>query len=85
MEQARAYFLGIDGGGSRCRARIRDASGHLLGEAIGGSSNIYQDYDGALANIIATAAEAAGKAKLKTSDLHAGLGLAGRAPVPARP
>jgi glucosamine kinase len=49
----------------------------LLGEAIGGSSNIYQDFDGALANIIATAAEAASKAKLKTSELHAGLGLAG--------
>ena len=77
MEQARAYFLGIDGGGSRCRARIRDVAGRMLGEAIGGASNIYQDFDGALANIIATAAEAAGKAKLKTNDLHAGLGLAG--------
>lgn len=77
MEQAKAYFLGIDGGGSRCRARIRDAAGRMLGEAIGGSSNIYQDFDGALANIIATAAEAAGRAQLKTSDLHAGLGLAG--------
>ena len=77
MKQASAYFLGIDGGGSRCRARIRDAAGSMLGEAIGGSSNIYQDFDGALANIIATAAEAAGRAKLKTSDLHAGLGLAG--------
>ena len=77
MEQARVYFLGIDGGGSRCRARIRDASGRMLGEAIGGSSNIYQDFDGALANIIATAAEAAAKAQLTTNDLHAGLGLAG--------
>ena len=77
MEQARVYFLGIDGGGSRCRARIRDASGRMLGEAIGGSSNIYQDFDGALANIIATAAEAAATAQLTTKDLHAGLGLAG--------
>ena len=77
MEQAKVHFLGIDGGGSRCRARIRDAAGHLLGEAIGGSSNIYQNFEGALANIVATAAEAASKAKLKTTDLHAGLGLAG--------
>ena len=77
MEQAKAYFLGIDGGGSRCRARIRDAAGNLLGEAIGGSSNIYQNFDGALANIVSTAAEAAGKARIKTADLHAGLGLAG--------
>ena len=77
MEQANTYFLGIDGGGSRCRDRIRDAAGRMLGEAIGGSSNIYQDFDGALANILATAAEAAGKAQLKTGDVHAGLGLAG--------
>ena len=77
MKQTNAYFLGIDGGGSRCRARIRDGAGCMLGEAIGGSSNIYQDFDGALANIIATATEAAGKAQLTTGDLHAGLGLAG--------
>ena len=77
MVRENAYFLGIDGGGSRCRARIRDVSGRLLGEAIGGSSNIYQDFRGALGNIIATASEAAEKARMKTALLHAGLGLAG--------
>jgi glucosamine kinase len=70
-------FLGIDGGGSRCRARIRTADGTLLAEAAGGASNIYQDFDGALATIMATAAEAAGRAGLATQDLHAGLGIAG--------
>jgi glucosamine kinase len=77
MNKTSAYFLGIDGGGSRCRARIRDTAGSMLGEASGGSSNIYQDFEGALANIVATAAEAAAKAQLKTGELHAGLGLAG--------
>ncbi|MGB9142414.1 MAG: BadF/BadG/BcrA/BcrD ATPase family protein [Aestuariivirga sp.] len=77
MVRENACFLGIDGGGSRCRARIRDVSGRLLGEAIGGSSNIYQDFRGALGNIIATASEAAEKARMKTTLLHAGLGLAG--------
>jgi glucosamine kinase len=77
MNQTSPYFLGIDGGGSRCRARIRGAEGRMLGEAIGGSSNIYQDFEGALANIVATASEAAAKAQLKTGELHAGLGLAG--------
>ncbi len=71
------YFLGIDGGGSRCRARIRNLEGAILGEAVGGSSNIYLSFEGALANIISTAQEAAGKANLRTVDLHAGLGLAG--------
>ncbi len=77
MNEEPRLFLGIDGGGSRCRARIRDAHGHLLSEAMGGASNIYQDFQGAIATIVATAAEAAAKAGLTTRDLHAGLGLAG--------
>ncbi len=71
------YFLGIDGGGSRCRARLRDAAGKLLAESIGGSSNIYQDFEGALGTITAVATEAATRAGLATMDIHAGLGLAG--------
>jgi glucosamine kinase len=77
MTSKPAYFLGIDGGGSRCRARIRDLNGKILGEATGGASNIYQNFDAALAMIVATATEAANTAGLTTSVLHAGLGLAG--------
>ena len=77
MSGRATHFLGIDGGGSRCRARIRSETGEMLGEAVGGSSNIYQSFDGALANIISTAAAAAAKANLETTMLHAGLGLAG--------
>lgn len=71
------FFLGIDGGGSKCRARVRDDHGMLLGEAVGGSSNIYQDFEGSIANIVAAASEAARSADIKVSALHAGLGLAG--------
>jgi glucosamine kinase len=71
------YFLGIDGGGSHCRARIRDVSGLLLAEAVGGPSNIYQDFDGAISAILGVAGEAAADAGLVQSDLHTGLGLAG--------
>lgn len=77
MNEEPCFFLGIDGGGSRCRARIRDAQGQMLSEALGGASNIYQDFPGALTAIAATAAEAAAKAGLTTQQLHAGLGLAG--------
>ncbi len=77
MAIGKEYFLGIDGGGSRCRARIRNLDGTLLGEAVGGSSNIYLSFDGALANIVTTSEAAATKAGLKTLELHAGLGLAG--------
>ena len=44
-------YLGIDGGGTRCRARLRDGEGRLLGEAEGGLANIYQDFAGAIACI----------------------------------
>jgi glucosamine kinase len=77
MTNSSRYFLGIDGGGSKCRARIRDEHGRLLGEAVGGSSNIYQDFEGSLANIVAAATEAAKTAHIALSHLHAGLGLAG--------
>jgi glucosamine kinase len=67
------YFLGIDGGGSRTRARVRDSAGVLLGEAEGGPSNLHQDFGGAVAMIVATAA----KCGVPLEQVHAGLGLAG--------
>jgi glucosamine kinase len=77
MGNGQLLFLGIDGGGSRCRARIRRGDGTVLGEALGGPSNIYQDFRGALETILSTAREAADAAGFKTTALHAGLGLAG--------
>ncbi|HEX9447326.1 MAG TPA: BadF/BadG/BcrA/BcrD ATPase family protein, partial [Dongiaceae bacterium] len=73
-------YLGIDGGGSKCRARIRDSAGRLLGEAEGGHANIYRDRDEARQSIIATAQQAALAAGLAEHDLarlQAGFGLAG--------
>ena len=69
--------LGMDGGGTNCRARIRDEAGTLLAEAEGGLANIHQDFSGALAAILATAQAAAARAGVETVALHAGLGLAG--------
>ncbi len=77
MKSASAYFLGVDGGGSQCRARIRDEMGKICGEAIGGPSNIYQDFLAAISIIIGTSEEAARNAGISTKALHAGLGLAG--------
>lgn len=71
------YFLGVDGGGSRCRTRIRDINGKLLGEALGGPANVYQDFDKAFATIIKTSEEVAAKTGVALKDIHAGLGLAG--------
>jgi glucosamine kinase len=73
-------YLGIDGGGSKCRARIRDSAGRLLGEAEGGHANIYRDRDEARRSIIATSREAAlaaGLGEHGLAQLQAGVGLAG--------
>ena len=71
-----ALFLGVDGGGTGCRAVVADASGRRLGEGRAGAANIVTDLDGACANILAATQMALGtQADLTT--LNAVLGLAG--------
>lgn len=69
-------FLGIDGGGTGCRAAVADVAGHVLGRGEAGPANIASDPDGAAANILA-AAEAALAAAGSGAVVAAGLGLAG--------
>ncbi len=73
------YFIGIDGGGTSCRAAVADASGRILGRARGGAANILTSLDGALGNITSTAREALRLAglDLDLNDIPAFLGLAG--------
>ena len=69
-------FLGIDGGGTGCRAAVADAAGIVLGRGEAGPANIASDPDGAAANILAAATAAvaaAGGGEVRA----AGLGLAG--------
>ena len=70
-----SFYLGIDGGGTRCRGRLRDARGALLGEAEGDMANIHQDFDRALTSILSVARAVAGSVPL--ANIRAGLGLAG--------
>jgi glucosamine kinase len=73
-------FIGIDGGASFCRARIRDWNGQLLGEGWGGPANIHLDLPLAAQSIRAAsegAIRAAGLNRLCLGSVHAGLGLAG--------
>ncbi len=75
-----AFYLGIDGGGTSCRAAVADAQGRILGRATSGSANILSDFDGAHANILAAATGALSAAALPTArlvDCTAVLGLAG--------
>jgi len=78
-----ALYLGVDGGGSGCRAAVADASGRMLGCGEAGAANVWTDPDGARANILAAARAAlaaAGGGAL--GELIAVLGVAG-ANVPA--
>ncbi len=73
-------FLGIDGGGTRCRARLRDAAGHLLGEGEGGPANIHQDFEGTVRSISEATRQAMNAGNLSDEiapTIRAGFGLAG--------
>jgi glucosamine kinase len=73
-------FIGIDGGASFCRSRIRDTGGNLLGEGWGGPANIHLDLPLAVQSIRAAseaAVRAAGLDERSLHRAHAGLGLAG--------
>jgi glucosamine kinase len=70
------FFLGVDGGATRCRARLRDSSGRELGHGVGPASNIYINFDAAMRVVRETISFAisAGAAK---QEIAVGLSLAG--------
>lgn len=70
-------FLGIDGGGTGCRAAVADAQGRILGRAEAGPANIASDFVGSLQNILAAADAALAQAGGNRASVAAGLGLAG--------
>ena len=73
-------FLGLDGGGTKCRARLRDARGLLLGEGLGGRANVRLDPDLVWDSVLTATREALAAAKLDDQDfarIHAGMGAAG--------
>lgn len=69
------WILGLDGGGTGCRAVLADRSGTVIGRGTAGPANIMSNRDGALHNIMA-AAEAA-LAGRPAARVAAALGLAG--------
>eukprot|EP01042_Synura_sphagnicola_P028108 gene28108-36273_t len=73
-------FAGVDGGGTKCRVRLRNAEGVLLGEAEGGSGNIRLGLDmvwGNILNALDATLKQAGYATSDWSQISLGLGLAG--------
>ncbi len=73
-------FIGVDGGGTGCRARIEDAQGCLLGTGIAGPAALRIGVDRALAEVekaCRVALEEAGLGSDALSSVHAAVGLAG--------
>lgn len=73
-------YLGVDGGGTHCRARLVDANGQTLGEAFSGSANPRIGIEAAWKNIMDACLQACAQANIAPSDyqnIHLGLGLAG--------
>jgi glucosamine kinase len=73
-------FIGVDGGGTGCRARIEDADGRALGRGSSGPAALRIGIDGSLAAIKAASLSAAADAGIPAemlSEMHAAIGLSG--------
>ncbi|WP_235079960.1 BadF/BadG/BcrA/BcrD ATPase family protein [Asticcacaulis sp. AC402] len=77
-------FAGVDGGGTKCRVRLRNAQGVLIGEAEGGSGNIRLGLDLVWNNILTAIDQALvnagagpGRNSAVFGKMSLGLGLAG--------
>jgi len=74
------FYLGVDGGGTQCRARLADGSGRVLGEGVGGAANLRLGLDRSAAAVVEAARQAMAEAGLDDSavaDTAACLALAG--------
>ena len=80
MTYATEVYLGIDGGGTKCKARLEDAQGNLLAEAIAGPANAARNLTGSVKAVLEASEKAIAKANIKgltLNQIHAGIGLAG--------
>jgi glucosamine kinase len=74
------YFIGLDGGATRCRARLLDSDGRQLAEQAGPATNIYIDFAQSLSGIndlVTLLLRTAGLPFESKKQTAFGLGLAG--------
>lgn len=76
----RAFFLGIDAGGTSCRARLTDATGRVLGQGVSGPANAGLGLDALVDTLLSAAREAFDTALVPFAEAGrttAGVGIAG--------
>lgn len=73
------YVVGIDGGGTRCRALLQDIDGNTLGEGAAGPANIMTNPEQAMGSVIDATLDAIGSAALPITceEVLLAAGLAG--------
>lgn len=79
-DSVEALYLGIDGGGSKCRAVITSEDGRVLGEGLSGPANPCFGVERTITSILDATEQALNSAGLDSEDkgkLIAGVGLAG--------
>jgi glucosamine kinase len=79
-DSSHPILIGVDGGGTKCRAAIGTCDHGVLAEAVGGAANAASDPELAIKNIIETVEAAALKASIPpdaVKDAYVHLGLAG--------
>jgi len=77
---AEPLFLGVDGGGTGCRARLETADGKVLGTGRSGPASMRFGFAAALYSIMTAAQQAvreSGLGEAAYARIHAGIGLAG--------
>ena len=74
-------FIGVDGGATKCKVRVENSAGYVLGQAVEGPANIRLSVDKSWESIYHALDEALKPAKIQLADqnyhFHMGLGLAG--------
>lgn len=81
------FYLGVDGGGTRCRARLETADGKVLGRGLSGPASMRFGFEAARESIMAATRQALTEAGLGEDALkntYAGIGLAGTGQLGAR-
>jgi glucosamine kinase len=80
VSEAPFWFVGVDGGATRCRARVRNAAGRTLAEGAGVAANIHVDFAAAVAvmrAVVGDVLEKSGLGPANAPQIALGFGLAG--------